>query len=196
MPLWKTVKAGEMKSNTIIQAWLDYCNQVLPDEWTVTRAEEVTGKDAPRPTGPYITIKIISGPRKITMDDEMRFNGKSQGSKNFNLVGQRAYTLSVKAFRAGHNDALSDISTYLDDPDFCELLKEKACIAITNKGDVLDISGPIDTGFEGRSQLDIFFNSSNNKDTGIGLIEGVRIEGELETDSGKIINTNVDINKE
>ena len=159
MPLWKTVKAGEMKSNTIIQAWLDYCNQVLPD-------------------------------------DEMRFNGKSQGSKNFNLVGQRAYTLSVKAFRAGHNDALSDISTYLDDPDFCELLKEKACIAITNKGDVLDISGPIDTGFEGRSQLDIFFNSSNNKDTGIGLIEGVRIEGELETDSGKIINTNVDINKE
>ena len=185
-----------MKHNTIIQAWLDYCNQVLPDEWTVTRAEEVTGKDAPRPVGPYITLKIISGPRKLTLDDETRFNGKDSGSRNFNLVGQRAYTLSIKSFRAGHNDALSDISTCLDDPDFYELLKEKACIAITNKGDVLDISGMLDTGFEGRSSLDIFFNSSNNKETGIGLIEGVQVEGKLESESGKVINTNADIRKE
>jgi hypothetical protein len=186
-----------MKFNQIIQAWIDYCNQVLPDEWTVTRAEEVTGKDAPRPQGPYITLKIISGPRKITMDDELRFNGKSEGKNNFNLVGQRAYTLSVKSFRAGHNDALSDISTYLDDPDFCEILKEKACISVTNKGDVLDISGLIDTGFEGRSQLDIFFNSSNNRETRVGLIENVEIEGETRNEGfGNIINTNQTINKE
>lgn len=186
-----------MKASTIIQAWLDYCNQVLPDEWTVTRAEEVTGKDAPRPAGPYITLKIISGPRKLSLGDELRFNGKESGDRNFNLVGQRAYTLSIKSFRSGHADALEEISTCLDDPDFYQILKDKGCIAVTNRGDVIDITSPLDTGFEGRSSLDIFFNSSNNKETGVGLIEGVEIKGELETESGKIINQNIgNINQE
>lgn len=185
-----------MNRETIIQAWVDLCNQVLPDEWTVTRAEEVTGKDAPRPVGPYITLKIISGPRRLTIVDETRFNGQENGSSNFDLVGQRAYTLSIKAFRAGHNDALESIATCLDDPDFYQLLKDKACISVTRIGDVLDISAKLETGFEGRSSLDIFFNSVNNKETNIGLIEGVEIEGSLESDTGKTINTNQTINKE
>lgn len=185
-----------MKREKIIQAWIDFCNQVLPDEWTVTRAEEVTGKDAPRPQGPYLTLKIISGPRRLTLVDEMRFNGKTEGNNNFDLVGQRAYTISIKAFRAGHGDALEEIATSLDDPDFCEILREKACIAVTNIGDVLDISAKLETGFEGRSSLDIFFNSVNNKETSIGLIEGVEVKGSLESDTGKTINTNQTINKE
>ena len=179
-----------MKHETIIQAWIDYSKKVLSSDWTITRAEEVTGKDAPRPSGSYITIKTISGPRKLTLDDELRFNGKSEGESNYNLVGQRAYTLSIKAFRAGHNDALQDLSTCLDDPDLCAFLKEKADIAITNKGDVIDISGVLETGFEGRSSLDIIFNSSNNKETNVGLIERIVVTGEITTESGKKINTN------
>lgn len=185
-----------MNREKIIQAWLDFCNQVVPDEWTVTRAEEVTGRDAPRPQGPYLTLKIISGPRKLTLDDEMRFNGKEEGSCNFNLVGQRAYTISVKAFRAGHADVLEEISACLEDPDFADLLRKKACIAITNRGDVIDISAQLETGYEGRSSIDIFFNSVNNKETKVGLIEGVEIQGSLESDTGKEINTNQTINKE
>ena len=180
-----------MKNNVIIQAWLDYCNQVLPDEWTVTRAEEVTGKDAPRPSGPYVTLKIISGPGKLTVDDELRFNGKTEGKRNFNLVGQRSYTISLKAFRSGHNDALEEISTCLEDPDLRHQLRSDACISITNRGNVIDISSVLDTGFEGRSSLDIFFNSVNNKETNVGLIEGAQVSGTMKTQDGNEINTNM-----
>lgn len=186
-----------MNSNTITQAWLDYCNNVLGDEWTVTLAESLVGQDAPRPNGPYITLKIISGPRKLTLDDEVRFNGQTEGDSSFSLVGQRAYTLSIQAFRSGHSDALELLSTCLDDPDHYEELKARADIAITNRGDVIDISGKLETGWESRSSIDIIFNSSNNKPIGIGILEGVKISGELETETGKIINANIpEINKE
>lgn len=186
-----------MNLDTIIQAWIDFCRNALPAEWTVTRAEEVTGKDAPRPQGPYITLKIISGPRPITLDDYKVFNGQEEGNDNFDICGQRAYTLSINAFRSGNNDALSRILALLDVPQYYEQLKEDADIAVTNRGSVVDISSLLDTGFEGRSALDIEFNSSIKvSNIGVGLIESVQVEGELETEDGRIINTSDIINKE
>jgi hypothetical protein len=177
-----------MKHETILKAWYDYCRKVLPDEWTVTFAEEVTGKDAPRPQKPYLTLKIISGPGLVTMDDQV-INCKGDA---FSLVGQRKYTISVKAFGSGHIDALNDLSTLLDAPGYWDQLKEDADIAVTNKGEVTDVSGLLETGYERRASLDIFFNSSNNKTIDIGPIESVKVDGSL--DSGnKEINTNIPI---
>jgi len=180
-----------MNSDKIISAWIEYCRSVLPDEWTITRAEEVTGKDAPRPVGPYLTLKIISGPGKLSIDDELRFNGKESGERNFNLVGQRAYTLSIKAFRSGHGDALEELSACIEEPDLYSMLRERADISVTRRGPVIDISGMLDTGFEGRSSLDIFFNSSNNKETSVGIIESVQVEGKIKTEDGNEVNTNM-----
>ena len=186
-----------MTNEKLIQAWIDYCNKIVTEEWTVTRAEAAPGRNAPRPEGPYLTLKIISGPGHLTLDDELRSNGKDEGERNFDLVGQRSYTISIKAYRSGHNDILNDISTCLDEPDLYEFLKETANIAVTNRGAVIDISGLIETGYEGRSSLDIFFNSTNIKEVGVGLIEGVQVSGGLETEGGRVINTNMpDINKE
>jgi hypothetical protein len=169
-----------MTHDELIQTWIDYCRQVLPDEWTITREEETSGRDAPRPPKPYLTLKIISGPRQLTMDDELRFNGNSTGNRNYNLVGQRAYTISFKAYGEGYVDALHDLSMGTDDPDLNEFLKTTGDIAVTNRGNVSDISGLLETGFERRASLDIIFNSSHNKETGIGLIETVKITGELD----------------
>lgn len=170
-----------MDNNVIIQAWIDYCASVLGNDWTITRAEEVTGRDAPRPVGNYLTLKVISGPGRITIDDELRYDTPRDA---FNLVGQRSYTLSIQAFRAGNSDALNLLSSKLGDPDFYDQLKVDADISVTNKGSVTDISAQLETGFESRSAIDIFFNSSNNIETGIGTLEKVEISGELENPDG------------
>lgn len=186
-----------MEHDKIIQTWLDYCRKVLPEEWTVTRAESVSGKDGPRPPKPYLTLKIISGPRKLTLDDNVCFNGKSEGSRNFNLVGIRGYTLSIKSFGIDYIDALEDVSTCLDDPDLNTFLKQEADIAITNKGDVIDVSALLETGYERRGSLDIIFNSSKNKETSIGLIENVEVSGSISSNGNEDpIETSNIINKE
>ena len=164
-----------MQSSVIEQAWLDYCNTVLNSDpvpenniWTVTLAEASQGNGGPRPQKPYVTLKIISGPGRITIDDELR---NKENTDEFYLVGQRSYTLSIKSYGAEYIDGLSDITTCFDDPDIVQQLKNDADISVTNKGTVSDISGVLETGYEKRGTLDIFFNSSNNKLTSIGPIE-------------------------
>jgi len=181
-----------VKTSTIQKAWYDYLNSVLPEEVTVVFAEELENEGGPRPQKPYVTLKLISGPRHLTLDDEIRFSGN-----NAALVGQRAYTLSVQSFGADHIDYLNDISTYLDDPNKFSKLKSDADIAVTNRGAVLDISQQIGTAFERRASLDIIFNSSNNKPIDIEVIENVSISGTLTTQDGKEKTVNVpDIEKE
>ena len=190
-----------MKNKVIYQAWLDYCRAVLPNEWTLTRAESISGKDGPRPAKPYLTLKLLSGPSKKTIDDPLVFNGEIEGEKNFDLVGIRGYTLSIQAFgreeKDEHVDALEDISTCLDDPDLKQILRDKANIGISSKGDVLDLSSLVETGFEGKASLDIAFNSSNNKETNVGLIENVEVSGQSSQNANEDpINSSITINKE
>lgn len=179
-----------MLQDNIKKAWYDYVKSVVPAEWTVTHANQKD--DAPRPPKPYLTLKIISGPGPLTLRDEKR---AIEDEDNFFLVGQRSYSLSIQAYGADFNDVLGDVITCLDDPDKREILRESD-IGVTNKGRVIDISTRLPTGFESRASLDILFNSSNNKETGIGAIEIVEIEGELETQNGDIITTNQTINQE
>ena len=186
-----------MDRETIIQAWVDYCKTVLSEEWTVTREEQDTGLDAPRPNGPYITLKIISGPMNKSIGRLTQFNGNCEGHKNFNICDQVQYVMSVKSFRSGHAEALDDIKSGFLDPDIAEILKDKAKISVQNNPNILDISARLETGYEQRSQMDIVFNSVQNRETNIGLIETVTITGKIETESGKEITTNLpDITKE
>ena len=101
-----------MIHSTILKAWFDYCTNVLPGEWTVAFAEEVSGADGVRPPKPYITLKIISGPRKLTVDDNLR---NKESTDEFYLIGQRGYTTASivlqsqveQAIVAGQDDQVS-----------------------------------------------------------------------------------------
>lgn len=183
-----------MTYEQIILAWINYAREVLPEHWTITRAESISGNDGPRPPKPYVTLKIISGPRQPTLDD---VNIYDEQSESFYLVGFRGYTISFKSYGEGFSDALEEISTYLDDPEFSAILKQEADIAITSKGNVVDISAQLETGYERRASLDITFNSSNNKKSRVGLIEKVEVKGSISSNRNEApITTNNEINKE
>lgn len=179
-----------MLQDNIKKAWFNFVKASVPSEWTVTYSDQKD--DAPRPPKPYITLKIISGPKPKMLKDIKMFVA---GNDNSFLVGERRYTLSIQAYGADFNDALGDIITYLSDDDKRDALRAADIGSVVSNG-ILDISKRLPTGFESRASLDILFNSSNTKETGIGTIENVTISGELETEDGTVIETNQTINQE
>ena len=172
-----------VKHETIIQTWIDTIREIVRDRYLITREEAMFNGDGPRPDCPYITVKIISGPEKITSFDPLVFNGKSGGGRNFNLVGQRTYTISIKAIDGCPTDILNEIATRMDDPDIYGKLKCDADISVYQISRVIDITALINTGYERRSSIDFLFYSSNNIETGVGLIEKANVKGELSSNN-------------
>ena len=154
---------------TLIKAWVGYCRAVLGLEWTVTRAEAVVGSGAVRPPGPYVTLKIISGPNDYSIDDELIFDCNGKGK----IFSQKGFVLSVQAFREGHNDALNTIKTQISNPEYAELLKKDGKISVTTRGSVTDISRQLETGYEPRSAMDINFCVRFAFPSEIGTLERV-----------------------
>lgn len=164
----------EIAEDPIKAAWYNFIVRNVPEEVTVVFAEELSGRDAPRPKGSYITIEIISGPIKAGID-ELR---KNSTTDKFFICGMRQYTVSLQAFRSGSRSFLDCLQTVLDSPRETELLKESN-IAIVDPGTVTDISELLDVGFERRHQMDVVFNSVSSKETDIGPIETVRVSGSI-----------------
>lgn len=161
------------KRSEIEKAWFDFVSANVDSEFTVTYAEVLTGKDGPRPKPPYITLKIISGPRARGFDELRR----KPNSSIFVTGGLRQYTLSIQAFGMGAHDALDNLVARMDDPNAS--IERKKLVAIVDRGDVVDISALLETGYERRAQLDVIFHAPKNLETEIVPIEHVGVGGTL-----------------
>lgn len=153
--------------------WRDWIVSQVPTECKVIYAEPISGGDGPRPPKPYITLKIISGPRARGFDELRR----KPNSDVFQVGGLRQYTLSIQAFGLGGYDMLGDLVSRMDDP-YASVEKSRV-VAIVDRGDVVDISSLLETGYETRAALDVIFHAAKNLDTSIKPIERVRIGGTL-----------------
>lgn len=162
----------------LYQAWLAYVIAVINDVGiTVTFANELSGQDAPRPTGTYLTLNIISGPGGFNGISELR---KTPGSDpaTFDVCTTEQYTISIQAFRAESRTLLEKIRRLLDSPIDTEVLKESK-IAIVDKGTVTNIAAALSVGFERRHSLDVTFNSTASESTGLGSIGSASISGTI-----------------
>lgn len=153
--------------------WRDWLVSQVDEDFTVVYAEALSGKDGPRPRAPYITVKIISGPRPRGFDELRR----KANSDEFEVGGIRQYTLSLQAFGEGGYEALSELVTRMDDP--YASIELKRIVGIVDRGDVLDISALLEAGYERRCQLDVIFNSAKNLPSTIKPIEHASIGGTL-----------------
>lgn len=160
-------------SQEIRKAWLDFVKSVVADEAEVVFSEAISGKGLPRPKPPYITLKIISGPRPKGFDELRR----KPGTDDFTLGGIRQYTLSMQGFGAGTSDMLSEVLTRMDDPS--KTVGLVPFVGIVDRGDVLDISALLENGYESRASLDVIFNAAKNLPTAIKPIEHARVTGTL-----------------
>ena len=167
-------------------AWWEFLDQNTPKNVTVVHAEAVSGKQGPRPQKPFITIKFINGPQPKNFDD-VRYKGDAgaptENKETYTLAGLRQRTVSIKAHGQDSDDHLALIQALLDDQSAISVLKQET-VSIVSRGQVLDISELIDTGYERRHVLDVIFNTSSNVDVVTGSIEKAGITGRIKDADG------------
>lgn len=130
-----------------------------------------------RPPRPYIALKLISGPRKVGHDD------LRQGIVGVEVHGQRHWTCSIDVIGAGAMDMISQLQTSLEDPEVLAGLRARG-LAVIKSEDAVDLTTPLDTGFETRAKMDVLFsaNVTRSQPDPTGAIENVsgtnQIDGE------------------
>lgn len=154
--------------------------------------EEPETQNWPRPTLPYISMKIIV-PGARFGDDTITNVPDSQGNPTtiFNSGGPRMMTVSFHCYGISHEQAYDYMSLWqssLDLQNIQELLR-KSGIAVWTIGTVADLSSLLNTGYEGRAHLDSTFGVAFNLESDLGAIESVPVKGTITTDQNEVVNT-------
>ena len=136
----------------------------------------------PLPARPCVTLKIISGPRRVGFDDHVSLVDDPSGT--FNLGGQRELTLSVQVFGTKAQPGLADeianlLNASLSKMTVTDRLRagileggvRKGVVAVFSRGDVSDFSALEETEFEERSQFDVILGVAENIEDQAGIIE-------------------------
>ena len=168
----------------IENTWLGFIVAVISNDFPnhkVIFAEP----NAPRPTKPYLTLKI-TGPNRVMIIDPRRYNAAAD---KFRFETQRRYNVSFQSYGVEHTDVLDEIILGTQDPDFKEILKN-CDIGVEIRGNVIDITGLVSTGWEKRGSLDISFLASKIKLTEIEPVESAEISGEIIKEDETKINVN------
>jgi len=132
-------------------------------------------QDAPRPTPPYITVKIISGPIRVG-HDETRVR---ENNTIVDIVGQRQFTVSVTSIGSDQSEAEKimncvQISVCRDEirQDFIA-----ADLAFQTAEGPFDLSALLDTVTEPRKQMDVIFGTVFSIEEEQGRVEQVEVTG-------------------
>ncbi len=168
----------------IENTWLDFIKTVISVDFPnhkVIFAEP----NAPRPTKPYLTLKI-TGPNRVMITDPKKYN---VAADKFRFETQRRYNLSIQSYGVDHTDILDEIILGTQNPDFKQVLKD-CDIGVEIRGNVIDITGLVSTAWEKRGSLDISFLASKIKLTDIGTVESAEISGEITKEDDTKINVN------
>ena len=139
------------------------------------RAEEAETQNDPRPRRPYMAFKII-GPADKSGDDDQELVSDTM----WNSGGVRKMTISFHCYGRDHEEAYNYMTLWqgaLNTEPVIQTLREKG-IAIWIVGNVADLSILLNTGYEGRSHMDVTFGIASNIVSDYGKIEHVDVEGE------------------
>lgn len=100
-------------------------------------------------------------------------------------------TVSFQCYGNSHEEAYNYMSlwqTSLDLQNIQEILRS-AGIAVWTIGTVADLSSLLNTGYEGRANMDCTFGLAFNLESDLGAIETVPVQGTITTDQNKVVNT-------
>jgi len=137
--------------------------------------------DADRPAPPYISLNVSSGPRSIGSPEVIH---KAQDV--FTFPFRKEFTLTVNSFAAsGWHTLIAAVMNALELPSKQALLTN-AGIAIMRAEDPIDLSGLLETGFEGRGAVDIMLGYTTEIDDTTGEIQTVEISQTV----GDVTSTN------
>lgn len=158
--------------------------------------EEPETQDAPRPDVPYMSMKVIVPGKKFGDDTQVQ-NGNDD--KLVDIGGQRRMTVSFHSYGRSHEEAAGFMALWQTSLDLAEVQESlrRAGIAVWTIGDVADNSQLLNTGYEGRAQMDCTFGIASNLAgvPGTGVIEKVTGTGTVTTDQDANVGVPVDVRR-
>lgn len=136
-------------------------------------------QNVPRPKLPYFALLITTPIQKVGSRDSM----KHVDDTKWIIGGQRRFTLSVRSYVNTKDknffqsqDLLVKLQDSLED-ETRRIDLTTAGLAVWFSTDILDITELLETGFEARAQFDIEFGIASNRETDLGKIDKVKIQG-------------------
>lgn len=169
----------------------------------VAIVEQPEDQDNPRPPLPYMSY-LITSPAAKSGDDSKDYDastglvnsgGQRKMTAEFNCYGLTNANASPPVY--GHEQAYSLMGlwqTALDSVPVQEMLRA-AGIAVWVIGNVADLSQLLNTGTEGRANLEVTFGVAMNLEQDFGCIETVTVDGQITTDQGNLVDTDTVVTK-
>lgn len=146
-----------------LRAWLVAAVENLADPDSVTVIFEAP--DGPRPSHPYVTIKV-SPPTRLGMRDPERQAYVPSNPNGQQIVltyeGQREITVSLNAYTATRNGdscasaIMAAIQSHLETDTARDALSAVG-LAVRESGPVRDLGSLVEGGHRGRAQMDVRF---------------------------------------
>lgn len=171
-----------------VQVPIDYnlirktiANEVQRVTQTPCVLEETTTQNTPRPTNPgvapYFAFKLTTPGAKSGDDSQYHVSGTT-----FGRGGNRKMTVSFHCYAREQETAYNLMALWQGSLELfaTQAALKAAGVAVWIIGGVADVSQLLNTGYEGRAQLDVQFGVASNLTEDLGEIDTVQISGEVE----------------
>ena len=139
-------------------------------------------ENAPRPTTPYITLKIGA---ILQIGWDYIFDPTTNLGSN-NQVGDREFTLYIQAYGGDPITLLENLRTSLQKESVLDSLRASN-LAVIGQFAIEDVSAIIESRFENRASLDIRFRIAQVYTDSIGVIDTVELQEKVEDAIGTVI---------
>lgn len=147
--------------------------------------------NAPRPCPlPYFSFKLTS-PGIKQGDDSKSYTQKNDTTLVVNTGGVRKMMVSFQCYATDEREAYEYMSLWqscLDQLTTQENLR-RAGIAVWVIGNVADLSQLLNTGYEGRAQMDVSFGIAANLEEEFGAITKVGVTGTIDDEEQELFDT-------
>lgn len=142
---------------------------------------EPTVQGAPRPELPYFTFKLVTPAAKSGDDSQYHVSGTTYGRG-----GVRKMTVGFQCYAQEQEQAYSLMCLWQGSLELFATQENlrRAGIAVWVIGNVADLSQLLNTGYEGRAQLDTTFGIASNLVEDLGEIDTAEVTGTTELDTG------------
>lgn len=145
------------------------------------RMAESEVANSPRPALPYVTIKFMVLAQRFGDDVTEQVGAAGDGTMVTNTGGPRGIVVSFNAYGSSHEQAADLVARWQAslDTEAIRSMLGAAGVAIWRIGDALDLSTLLDSGFEGRSHIDVSFGVASNIESVSSFIESVDVSSNV-----------------
>lgn len=151
--------------------------------------EEQQTQNIPRPKKPYFSFKFTTPATKYGDDDARNVSDNlGNSTTTWNSGGQRRLSCSFHCYANSKDEAYSYMGLLQSSFDLQTIQEDlrKVGIAVWMIGAAQDLSLLLNTGTEGRTQMDVQFGIAANLTETLGEIDKVGIQSTIELDSSNI----------